>query len=181
MTKHYEDYFWKEGIPYGIRYVENPLSFIHETYKIVMDPYRKHITIEKYLQNNFKDIIYDSKLLNFRILKIEDTRAWQKIIISETPDKIVCHLRDQDDRLVFIETHYFDNLLCRKCDVISPHDIPISTQRMYYKSFQDSFNGVVLFDKNNRPVCFKNYEFDENLNEFTNLIEAKWDMQHFKV
>jgi hypothetical protein len=181
MTKHYEDYFWKEGIPYGIRHVENPLNFENETYKIVMDPYRKFISVEKYFKQDFVRIIYDSKLLNFRFLKTEDTRAWQKIITEETSNKVVCQLRDHDDRLVFIETHLFDNSLCRKCDVKSPHDIAISTQRMYYKLLQDPFDGVILFDSENKPVCFKEYEFDENLNEFTNLICAKWDMKDYKI
>lgn len=178
MTHHYHDYFWKEGIPYGVKPVEDPLKSLYETYKIVMDPYRKHITIEKYFQGDFTGVIYDSAFLNFRHLKNDTTRAWQKTIIHEAPNETVCHLRDQDDRLVFKETYRFEQNLCRECHVTSPHDIPLSIQRMYYKTFKDPFNGVVLFDQNKNPVMCKYYEFDENLNEFTELIETKWDMQN---
>jgi len=181
LTHHFHDYFWKEGIPYGINPAPDEINSNAETYKIVMDPYRKHITIEKYFKGEFKEIIYDSAFLNFRHLKNDETRAWQKSTISESREKIVCHLRDQDDRLVFEESYVFESNLCRECQVISPHGIPLSTQRMFYKILQDPYNGVILFDRNNHPVIFKQYEFDEESREFTELIEVNWNMQHFKV
>lgn len=181
MTKIFRDYFWKEGIPYGIHPIENEATQTNDGYKIVMDPYRKHITIEKYHKGHFHEIIYDSAFLNFRHLKNDETRAWQKTTISETAEKAVCHLRDQDDRLVFEETYLFTDNLCRECQVISPHGIPLSIQRMYYKKLKDPYNAVILFDRNNHPVIFKQYEFDEESQEFTELIEDNWNMQHFKV
>lgn len=180
MTKHYRDYFWKEGIPYGIGHIEEP-SNENETYKIVMDPYRKHISIEKYIKNCFESIIYDSLFLNFRHLKNEDHRAWKKETVSETPEKVICYLSDQDDRLVFKEIYFFNNDLCTECHVASFHNIPISRQRMYYKTYGDPFDGVILFDQNNHPIVFKKYAFDEELREFTDLIETEWNMQDFKV
>lgn len=181
LTHHYQDYFWKEGIPYGIRAAADPQNSEDPTYKIVMDPYRKHISIEKYWQLEFQGIIYDSCLLNFRHLKNDETRAWQKTTILESLEKTICHLRDQDDRLVFQETYLFDNHLCRECRVDSPHGISLSIQRMYYKTLNDSFNGLILFDQNAHPVIFKHYEWDEQTQEFTDLIEANWNMQHFKM
>ncbi len=180
MTHHYCDYFWKEGIPYGIAAVD-PSTINEPTYKIVMDPYRKHISIEQYQKNVFQKMVYDSAFLNFRHLKNEDHRAWQKITVSETEEKIVCHLRDQDDRLVFEEIYFFKQDFCYECHAISPHGILISIQRMLYKKLHDPCNGVILFDSNDHPVVFKEYEFDEDAHTFTDLIVAKWNMQNFKV
>lgn len=180
MTLYYRDYFWKNGIPYGIGAVD-PLSYEEPTYKIVMDPYRKHISIEKYQKNAFQKIIYDSVFLNFRHLKNEDHRAWQKITVDETDEKVVCHLKDQDDRLVFEEIYFFKGNLCHECHAISPHGILISVQHMLYKKFQDPCNGVILYDSNHHPVVFKEYVFDEDTHAFTDLIEAKWNMQNFEI
>jgi len=173
MSKYYRDYVWKEGIPYGI----DPLPENAEmSYKIAMDPYRKRISIEKYKKGNFSEIVYDSALLDFRHLKSAEQTAWQKVIYDEKPDQIISHIRNQDDRLVFIETYRFEKDFCKECFAKSPHNVPISHQKMYYTSLQDAFNGVVLFDNNNHPVMFKEYQVDEGTGEFTELLEEQWDM-----
>lgn len=180
--KHYNDYFWKEGIPYGIKESKDPINDPSPTYKIVMDPYRKHITIEKYLRNCFQSVIYDSNFINFRYLKDETHQhAWEKTIVEETEDIVICHLRDHNDRLLFQERHLFKKGFCYECRALSAHGIQLHVQRMYYKALNDPFNGVILFDQNEHPVMQKFYEFDETLGTFTHLIEAKWNMQQFPI
>ncbi|HRD54999.1 MAG TPA: hypothetical protein PLC42_01240 [Parachlamydiaceae bacterium] len=179
--KHYQDYFWKEGIPYGIKEVKEPVAASFPTYKIVMDPYRKHISIEKYSQNCFHSVIYDSNFINFRHLKDETHHAWEKTVVKETEDTVICHLRDHNDRLLFQETHFFKEGLCYKCHAVSSHGFSLLVQRMYYKTLHDPFDGVVLFDQNEHPVMCKEYLFDETASAFTDLIKANWDMQHFAL
>lgn len=111
--------------------------------------------------------------MNFRHLKTPEQTAWQKT--GDRPDSSL--IRDQDDRLLFIETYQFKEDLCTECRVHSPHGIPLSLHKMYYKIFQDSFNGVVLYDMNQHPVMFKLYEFDEGAKQFTTLVKEEWDME----
>lgn len=181
MTKHYKDYFWKNGIPYGIQHVEKPETFDSYTYKIVMDPYRKHISIEKYKQGQFINTFYDSNLLNFRHLKNEEHRAWQKVKVFESKDQVICHLRDQDDRLVFKELNFFKEDFCVESHLYSCHDHLISIQKMFYETLKDPFNGVILYDVENRAVLYKKYAFDVDFCCFMELLEEEFDMQHFKV
>lgn len=173
MTKYYEDYVWKEGIPYGIREVD-PMAV--SSYKIAMDPYRKQISIESYSQSNFVRIVYDSALLDFRKLKPVEQYAWQKMSIKETPETSVCLIRNQDDRVILIETYLFERNLCRECRVSSSHGIPLSIQRMSYKLLGDPYNGVVLFDQNEHQVMYKHYDADETTGEFTQVIKEEWVM-----
>lgn len=174
MTKYYKDYIWKDGIPYGL----DPIEEITKTdsYKIIMDPYRKRISIESYLKGQFSTIVYDSILLDFRQLRQPEQTAWQKIPITETPELMVCLIRNEDDRVLFTETHIFVNDLCRECRVSAPHGIPLSLHKMLYKSLGDPFNGVILYDQNEHPVMYKRYEFDEITQQFTTLLEEEWNM-----
>lgn len=179
MTKHFKDYVWKGGLPYGITPQEEAAQQ-SRTYKILMDPYRKRVSIEKYALEQFVSVIYDSALLDFRHLKPTEHMAWQKVVISETGDKTVCLIRNQDDRIAFIETHLFQNELCRECHVHSPHGLLLSVHKMLYKSLNDPWNGVVLYDQNQHPVMYKCYEVDEQTGEFTNLITEDWDISNAK-
>jgi hypothetical protein len=177
VTKYYKDYIWKGGIPYGVREIKEPEKVSNLTaYKILMDPYRKRISIEEYVQGRFSKIIYDSALLDFRNLKSEEHIAWQKSIVSETGDTIICMIRNQDDRIVFIEKYLFEKNLCRECHVSSPHGYPLSFHKMLYKKFGEPFDGVILYDCNEHPVMRKRYQFDEEAGEFTELIEESWDL-----
>lgn len=173
MIKHYRNYFWKEAIPYGFQMVTENAEL---SYKIVMDPYRKRISIEKYLQGKFTDLIYDSALLDFRHLKPAQQLAWHKTIVEEAPTKVISAIRNQDDRLVLLETYTFDGRFCKQCMARSPHGICISRQQIYYTALNDSFNGVVLYDSNDHPVMFKRYACDVATGDFTNLLEEQWDM-----
>lgn len=174
MTKYYKDYYWKDGTPHGIQPIEEIAKT--DSYKIIMDPYKKRISIESYLKGQFSSTLYDSHLLDFRQLKKPEQTAWQKIPINESSDITLCLIRDQDDRVLFIETHVFIENLCRECRVNTPHGIPLSVHKMIYKHLGDPFDGVVLYDHNEHPVMYKRYEFDEKEQQFTTLIEEQWDM-----
>jgi hypothetical protein len=174
MTKYYKDYYWKDGIPYGMEPIEEIAKT--DSYKIIMDPYKKRISIESYLKGQFSTVLYDSILLDFRQLKQPEQTAWQKIPITETPDLMVCLIRDHDDRVLFIETHVFVNNLCRECRVSTPQSTPLSVHKMLYKNLGDPFDGVILYDHNEHPVMYKRYEFNENEQQFTNLLEEEWNM-----
>lgn len=175
MTKLYRDYFWKGGIPYG----KEPTNASGLTYKIVMDPYRKRISIEKYADNIFSAIIYDSALLDFRHLKSVDQASWQKTTTVDSAEKTICFIRNQDDRLMFIETHLFEGQYARDCLVHSPHGVLLSRHRTFYVALKDPFNGVILYDQNEHPVLMKRYAVDEASGDFTELIEEQWDMLTF--
>lgn len=171
MLKHFKDYSWKNGIPYGFEATEDLFS---KNYKIVMDPYRKRISIEMYEKNNFSEIIYDSALLDFRHLKLPEQTAWQKTITKDEESMMECSIRNQDDRLVFFETYLFQQNLCRECLARSPHGQILSKQQMFYKLLKDPINGVLLLDRNERPVMYKLYEADSHTGEFTKLLKEEW-------
>jgi hypothetical protein len=173
MTKFFADYFWKEGLPYGITPV---LDMDHIAYKIVMDPYRSWVSIEKYSQGKFREVVYDSQRLNFRKLKPESQTAWMKTLVEEGESGSSYLILDQNDRVIYIETYTFEGHLCRSCKTFSPQKLPLALTRMYYKHLGDPFNGIILFDLENHPVMYKMYEVDLKTNEFTTLIQESWDM-----
>lgn len=173
MTKYYRDYLWKNGLPYGIQAcVDGNTS--GTSYKIASDPYHKRVSIEKYRDGVFSSIVYDSALFDFRHLKLGEQLAWQKTPVSETENTAICHIRNQDDRLVLIEEYHFKQELCRECRAFSPIGHLLSVQKITYKLFNDPFNGVTLYDSNHHPVMSKQYEFDENTREFSQLLKEEW-------
>lgn len=175
MIHHYEGYYWKMGKPYGKNIVDANESNI--SYKIVPDPYFRRFSVEKYIHGRFDKIIYDSYLLDFRHLKPIDQMAWQKESLEETENSARSLLRNGDDRAILIENYQFEKNLCRSCIVYSIHGLQLATNRMYYKSLKDPFNGVVVYDLENRPVMMKTYEVDDSTGEFTNLLVEEWNMQ----
>jgi hypothetical protein len=175
MFKHFQDYYWKEGKPYGRKAVEPCLAAC--SYKIVVDPYYKRFSIEKYNYAHFDRVIYDSYLLDFRHLTLKDQMAWQREVVREDKDSSVCLLRNQDDRAILTETLLFEDEQCRECTTRSVHGITLCVHRMYYRSLKDRFDGVVLYDNEERPVMLKMYETDPLTGEFTNLLFEEWNMQ----
>ena len=171
MHKHFRDYYWKKGKPYGIQVVNAKDQQV--SYKIVTDPYFKRFSIEKYHFESFDKIIYDSLLLDFRRLTLKDQNAWEREIVQEDNDKQHCLLRNEEGRAVLIEILTFSNDKCIACETKSIHGITLSKHCMYNSK---SFNGVILYDSNERPVMQKSYETDPETGEFTNLLEEKWDM-----
>jgi hypothetical protein len=172
MTKHYRDYCWQDGSPLGLQEVD--LSSQGECYKIVSDPYHKRISVEKYAQGQFTRVVYDSIFLDFRHLRKPEQTAWQKIPVSEEPHRTLCLIRNQDDRVLYRETHYFEGSLCRSCRVESPQGILLSTHSMSYTHLGDPFDGVTLFDAEGKVVLVKRYEYDAEALQFTTLLTEDW-------
>jgi hypothetical protein len=110
-------------------------------------------------------------------------RLISKKIYMEKDDKGISHgfIRNQDDRLIFIETYRFQEDLCRECRVHSPHSLLLSIHEMHYSHLGDFFDGVILYDSNHHPVMFKRYVFDTKSRQFTDLIEEQWDMEKFPL
>lgn len=167
-TKYYADYFWKNGRPRGLN---GTLNLEGTSYKVIADPYFKRISIEKYTNQSFVEIIYDSAIFDFRHLKPMEQNGWEKKTVSETEQESVCHIRNQDDRLIFIENYFFENQICRECRTTSPHGILLSVQHILYENLGDSFNGVILYDTNNHMIMYKRYEFDNATQSFQKVLE----------
>lgn len=174
MSKHFKDYYWKEGKPCGKGFVEHPEKE-DLTVKIVADPYYKKITIEAYAKGQFSTIIYDSSLLDFRQMKKSDFHAWEKITTEETEEKMISLIKNQNDQVIFKETQYFRDGLTTECLLTTPEGQPLSFHKIFYTSFGDPFNGVILYDRNKHPVMSKKYDIDEKTQEFTNVIEETWN------
>ncbi|CCB86123.1 MULTISPECIES: hypothetical protein [Parachlamydia] len=178
MIKQFSDYFWDQGIPIG-RYPIGEAESTRISYKIVMDPYRKHISVEKYKGVQFISTIYDSLFLDFRHLKRGEQHSWQKIPIEETPTQTTCLIRNQDDRIVYKEVHSFVGHRCKQCEVFSAQDIKLSTQQVLYTELGDAFNGVILFDTEGKAVLLKKYAINEENGEFSEMLQEEWDMENF--
>lgn len=174
MNPHYRDYFWKMGKPYGLEPINSDAI---QSYKIIADPYYKRISIEKYKEGKFSHLIYDSILLDFRHLRSPEQIAWQRELLVEEPNHHVYLLRNQDDRAILQEIVEFEKTYCRSCLIQSVHGIALSTHRMYYKELQDTFNGVILYDQENRPIMQKIYEIDPLTREFDQLVSEEWNME----
>lgn len=170
-TVYYRDYFWKEGAPIGKEVLSEPTG---TCYKIVTDPYRKRITVEKYIWGDFDELEYDSLLLDFRTLKLENQLAWEKKILSEDPENSKSLIRDQNDRVILMETYKFNNHRCIECRTYYPMGILVSIQKIFYKEFSDHFNGVILYDAHDRQVMRKEYDIDPITQEFGELLAEEW-------
>ena len=178
MNYHCKEYYWKEGIPQCWMRVElSEAATLPLTYKIVIDPYYRRISIENYTHAHFVAVIYDSALLDFRKLHPDNQVGWQKEMLSEAPQEIVSLIRDHEDRVILFETQKFQDNWCRECCLSSPQGTLISIHKMYYTKQGDSFDGVGLFDANAHPVIQKNYAINEK-GEFTHLIseKRKWEI-----
>ncbi len=174
MTQHYSNYFWNDGAPVGTGKKEFPQG---KTYKMPSDPYHKWISIEEYADGNFIRVLYDSKLFDFRTLKPEKQLAWHK----EPGIEGACsYIRDQNDRLILIEHYLFEKEYCRECRTLSPHGIPVSTQKMFYTVLGDAWDGVELYDANAFPVMKKVYSAEENTGLFLELLKQEWNMQNIR-
>lgn len=165
MPKAYKDYYWKNGKPYGKEAVS---SLEGTTFRIVIDPYHSRFSIEQYLEGAFHRLIYDSAIFNFSHLRRPEHASWLKEPINEHRALI----RNHDDRVILFETYEFEKELCRTCHLTSPHGTPLSTHRLYYEKLGDPFNGVILFDINDKPILKKTYVFEDG--KFTDLLSEDW-------
>lgn len=168
---HYQEYQWVNGAPQGL--IKITPSTDVKSYKIVTDPYRKRISIERYEGQKFLENVYDSNFLDFRHLMKGELIAWYQELEGETEEQAVCLIRNQDDRVVFRETHLFEKGYCKKCLVHSLQGTLLSVHSMSYEAFGASENCVTLFDANEHRVMTKKYEVDED-GHFTDLISEEW-------
>lgn len=182
MNPYFRNYYWKNGSPKGWQKVSNDELVSDETYyKIITDPYFKHISVEKYFGQTYDSTPYDSLLMDFRRLNEMQQLAWQRIILSESENEIVSLLKDQNDRVVYKEVHFIEKGLCRQCEVFTPQGFLVSCHKMHYEHLQDSFNGVTLFDRLSKPVIKKVYEIDESKTAYKDLIEETKDFTPFQT
>lgn len=167
MEKLFTNYYWKNGRPQGssIATPGDPGVAI----KIVADPYFKHISIEEYKDGRFQRLIYDSRLLDFRSLRSQIPPVWNK---EEEAEQTV--IRDQNDRVTWIEKYVFEKGLCIECRVFSPHGILLSVHKIYYSAKGDPFDGVELYDSNGKLVMYKRYALNDE-GEFGDLLEENWE------
>jgi hypothetical protein len=170
---HFEDYFWKDGKPVGIR--KTPPEAI--SFRIITDPYKKRFSVEKYSLEKCQEVIYDSNLFDFRHLKNGADAAWQRECIEEKEEQDLSYIRNMDERIILKEEAFFSGNFCRSCKIYSPHGVLIAIQKILHRSQGDPFNGVILQDILEHPILVKHYELDESSGEFTTLLKEIWDHQ----
>ena len=85
-------------------------------------------------------------------------------------------IRDQNDRVILLEHYTFEKGRCRSCQVKSPHGHPLTSRKIFYKDFGDPFDGVILYDANEKPVMKKTYEMIPEFREFGELIDENWNL-----
>ncbi|MGK5595253.1 MAG: hypothetical protein ACSNEK_07850 [Parachlamydiaceae bacterium] len=169
MSGYYKTYQWKNGKPIGLNREERPSGLV---YKIVTDPYYKRISIEEYQEGCFSKTIYDSVLLDFRSLKQNNYLAWERQWNSNQEQSLI---RDENDRVVYLETYKFHEQRCLECHIFYPNKTLLSIQKIFYKGINSlSFNGVILFDAIMQPVMLKEYEINHENGEFGNLVKEEW-------
>ncbi len=161
------DYYWKDGVPHGIGEGKN--------YRIVADPYKKWITIEKYKGDHLTEIVYDSHLLDFRTLDPIKQLGWRKEAIINSPNLVKQWIYNEDDRAILLEALIYERGYCRRCRVQYPCGRLLSQHHLYYKALKDPFNGLILNDANNHPVMKRTYaDFQDG--EWVDLQEETWHL-----
>jgi hypothetical protein len=176
MPAYFKEFTWIKGVPRGRGPVEaDCIEQEAELFKIVDDPYHKRYSVERYEKGRFHEVVYDSILLDFRHLKPAEQQGWTQETTVVDEDTVTLLIRNQDDRVIYLETHQFESSVCRECAIFSPHGILLATNRMFYKAEGDATDGVVLLDRREQPVMYKLYETGED-GQFTELIEEHWDM-----
>lgn len=171
MNRHITDYFWQDGTPQPRRYIEQEAAL---SYKIVADPYNKHISIEKYLFGCFSAIIYDSAQLDFRHLSQQGHTAWERTLVRESSQEALYLLRDHNDRIRFLEVCLFDAGICRQGVVRSPDGTLLSRHTICYTALGDPFDGVELYDSNDHIVMRKLYMPMADELAFGDMLSENW-------
>ena len=175
MFPYFSDYFWKGGWPVGKGLLADEAWHSCEiAYRIVHDSFQKHVTVEKYANGSFVEVIYDSLLLDFRKLQPERQAVWKKEIISQTATEEKSLIRDETDRILYKELYHFHEGRCHVCETRSCHGLLLSRQELSYKNRGDSFDGMILYDTNAHPVMSKQYTLDEE-GQFEQVTKECWD------
>lgn len=166
---NYQDYRWKDGIPYGISLPEKGTIF---TYRLFQDPYRKRFSVEEYEKGAFKRVVYDSGSFDFRVLFKEEDAAWQREILEEDPTVMRSIIRNMEERIILIEEHLYKDGICLGCKLYSPQGVFVGTQTVLDKERGDEFDGVKLEDATGRKVLQKKYAKDPVTGDFGALLES---------
>lgn len=178
MHKFYRDYYWENGRPRGQDLQQTQEEIC---YRIVVDPYYKRYSIEKYENQQFLDVIYDSALFDFRWLKPQEQVAWQKVKVVENEKEMTCLIKNQDDRVIAVEKYYFEEDLCRRSEMFYPNGKQLATQVISYTKLGDEKNLVILLDAYSHPVVIKEYEADEDTGEFSLMIKEDWNTKDIPI
>ena len=171
----YKDYHWVEGLPKGLSPLtedevpENELSF-----KIMSDSYLKRFSVERYVKGKYQELIYDSHVYDFRLLKVEAMHAWSREPLRESQDESFCLVRDHDDRVILKERGVFKDSYCVECTLYSPYESILGVQTMSYQELGDAENTALLRDAYGKPVMLKRFASDDE-GGFSRLVETKWD------
>lgn len=171
MIYFYRDYYWKMGKPQGLQRITDDTYRSGTAYKIIVDPYYKRFSVERYHDGSFVELAYDSAVFDFRLLKPVEQNAWLK----ESIDEMTSLIRNQDDRVIIKEVYSFEEGLCRECRTYYPNGELISIQKISYKKLGDAINGVDLFDRSGRLIVHKEYKANDS-GEFTEMLKEEWDM-----
>lgn len=174
MHSIYSDFYWKRGVPLGLKKLQDYQTH-SDAYKIVTDPYRKRFTIENYRFGIFQKVIYDSQLLDFRKLTMSEQVGWEREILSENSHKVEAIIRNMEERVVLLEKYHFEGGVCRECQIFSLQNNHLATQKMFYETLHDSFNGVLLFDATGRRVLKKVYQVNQE-GQFTHLLREEQEI-----
>ncbi|MBB64432.1 MAG: hypothetical protein CMO81_05155 [Waddliaceae bacterium] len=173
----FSSYYWSDALPYGLNKVRQEEAEVHKhLYKIVSDPYHKHVTIESYLYGCFDRVVYDSLFLDFRHLHPQFQTAWEKQTLSS--DTVL--IRDQDDRVRLIEQYRFEEEYCVYCETRSAHGFLISQQEIMHRILGASIDGLLLKDSAGFPVMFKEYSSDK-AGQFIEVQNELWQMRNFSL
>lgn len=156
------DYYWNKGIPIGIKGSK-------PCYRILREPFGRYYMIEQIKENKFEKVVYDSRQLDFSKLKERDQMGWCK----ETIDHNQVLIRDRDHFPKHIEKYFFQKNKPLHCELFSLQGSLIASQKIYYKSLNHAFNGVILFDSLGKQVIKKCYSVDVQ-DEFLNLIAIEY-------
>lgn len=150
-------------MPIGLEPIDatSPVS-----YKIIKDPYKKRISLERYHNGSFEKVIYDSALFDFRKLLAPEQKVWQQSGAGL--------IRDEDDRVILQEQYTFENSLCRIVTLHSPHGVVFACQKMYYTKLGDPFDGAILYDPEETPIFWKKYALEEQTNEWSHVTDQGW-------
>lgn len=169
----FRDYSWDKGRPIGrIRCAakETPIS-----YKIVHDPYYKRICIERYAWGLFQESIYDSCLLDFRSFRQgKEPVAWERQLIQETDKELRFLVKDEEDRVRFLENHTLESGRTVKGEIFSMHGLFLCSHHLFWRDKGDAWNGLQIWDREGRLVLTKNYTLTPNTGDFADLIAEKW-------
>jgi hypothetical protein len=171
----FKNYYWSKGKPIG----ESPLSEKSEGegFRIFSDPYRKWLTIERYWDLQFQEVVYDSRWIDFRKLKLQEHRAWRKEIVEETPEQSAFWIRNEEDRVIFKEVCHFEHQECTSCSVYTPNHFLLCTHQLYYRKKGCKINGIVLQDRCQKIVFYRIYR-DYQEGQFVDLLKEEWECRN---